>query len=230
MAKKNRKAKAVVVGDTEIATIENRELVAPEIAAFMTAPLDAAVTPEQEAALKTLHEEIEKDNAEADREAALDAEVDDKMELAVEHAVENLDADAAKEASDDADVEEDIAKPNSVVKEKFKIKYLEQARAAGIAGKAAKRSNWDWLAREIARLCLNDQHKISIPCFVDILDANGVDHSRWTNRNKGWEGRFRMTGRVALQKVVANKGMLVTKDGVELLAPADWCEKYKTKA
>jgi hypothetical protein len=215
MAKKNRKAKAIE---------------APEIAAFMTAPLDAAVTPEQEAALKALHEEIEQENAEADREAALDAEADDKMELAVEHAAENLDAAAAKEASDDADVEEDIAKPNSVVKEKFKIKYLEQARAAGIAGKAAKRSNWDWLSREIAARCLNEQHKISIPCFTEILEANGVDYSRWTNRNKGWEGRFRMTGRVALQKIVANKGMLMLKDGTEVQAPSEWCERYKTKA
>ena len=207
MAKKNRKTKV-----THEQAVQGAEI-ASGVAEFMTAPLDAAVTPEQDVALKALHEEIEADNAEADAEAAL-------PDLTEEQIAEALAV---------SEVEEDVAKPNSVVKEKFKIKYLEQARAAGIAGKAAKRSNWDWLAREIARLCLNDQHKISIPCFTQILNANGVDHSRWTNRNKGWEGRFRMTGRVALQKVVANRGYLLDKDGVELQAPSEWCEKYKTK-
>jgi hypothetical protein len=39
-----------------------------------------------------------------------------------------------------------------------------------------------------------------------------------------------MTGRVALQKKVADAGVLHTPDGSEWLAPAEWCERYKTKA
>lgn len=212
-AKKTKQIEAIVMTPDSIPEIHNAiaeavgepKLLAPEIASYLASPLSEEVTPEQDAAIRQLHEEIEADNAKAD-------------------------AEATQELSDTADVEEDVAKPNSVVKEKFKIKYLENARAAGIAGKAAKRSNWDWLAREIARLCLNEQHKISIPCFMDILAANGVDYSRWTNRNKGWEGRFRMTGRVALQKVVANRGHLFDKEGTEIHAPVEFIEKYKTKA
>jgi hypothetical protein len=120
--------------------------------------------------------------------------------------------------------------PNSIVKDKFKTKYIENAKAMGETKKAAKRSNWDWLAQQLAAACLSDKGKIEIGAFTDILDANGVDHSRWTNKNKGWEGRFRMTGRVALQKVVANNGKLLTPGGTEIEAPTEFIAKYKTKA
>jgi hypothetical protein len=123
----------------------------------------------------------------------------------------------------DAEVAEDNAKPNSVVKRAYKEKYAERNKADG---KRAQRSCWDWLAQSLAGECLDDKAKISIEKFVAILDANGVDHSRWTIRNKGWEGRLRMTGRLALQKVVASAGVLKTSDGEELVAPAEWVAKY----
>jgi hypothetical protein len=126
--------------------------------------------------------------------------------------------------------EEEPKESISVVKDKFKVKYIENARALGVPGKAAKRSNWDWLSQQLATFCLNDKHSIDIGAFTDVLDANGVDHSRWTNRNRGWEGRFRMTGRVALQKVVANAGEIKWPNGEPTPAPAEFIEKYKTKA
>jgi hypothetical protein len=126
--------------------------------------------------------------------------------------------------------EEEPKESISVVKDKFKVKYIENARANGIPGKAAKRSNWDWLSQQLATFCLNDKHSIDIGAFKDVLDANGVDHSRWTSQTRGWEGRFRMTGRVALQKVVANAGVLKWPTGSESEAPAEFIEKYKTKA
>jgi len=125
---------------------------------------------------------------------------------------------------------EEVKEPNSIVKDKFKVKYIENAKAMGATSKAAKRSNWDWLSQQLAAACLSDKGKIEIGAFTDILEANGVDHSRWTNKNKGWEGRFRMTGRVALQKVVANAGKLVTPGGTEIEAPTEFIAKYKTKA
>jgi len=128
-----------------------------------------------------------------------------------------------------AEVEEEAKLPNSVVAEKFKLKYIENAKVLGVAGKAAKRSNWDWLAQEIAAECLKEKEKIDIAEFQDLLELNGVDYSRWTNRNKGWEGRFRMTGRVALQKVVANNRRLVKKMS-ESIPPEAWVERFKTKA
>ena len=123
----------------------------------------------------------------------------------------------------DAEVATDNAKPNSFVRRAYKEKYAERNKADG---KRAQRSCWDWLAQSLAGECLDDKAKISIDKFLAVLDANGVDHSRWTNRNKGWEGRLRMTGRLALQKVVAQAGILKTADGEELVAPAEWVAKF----
>ena len=128
-------------------------------------------------------------------------------------------------------VEDEEKVPNSIVKDKFKVKYIENAVAQGLTSKAAKRSNWDWLSQQLATFCLSDKGKIDIGAFTDVLDANGIDHSKWTNRNKGWEGRFRMTGRVALQKVVANSGVLKWPGELEdTAAPSEFVERFKTKA
>jgi hypothetical protein len=124
----------------------------------------------------------------------------------------------------------------SVVKDRFKKRYVQNAIESGATHKAAKRSNWDWLAQQIAAFCLDDKGKIDIRAFVALLNQNEVDHSRWTNRNRGWEGRFRMTGRVALQKRVATTGLLFlpgdTGDNGSVTtveAPAEWCERYLPK-
>jgi len=164
---------------------------------------------------------------------AEESEQDAHMYKADENPREEMMADAESDMEGDAAPMEGVEEPKdrvSIVKDKFKAKYIENARAQGIPGKAAKRSNWDWLSQQLAAACLNDKAKIEIGSFTDILDANGVDHSSWTNKNKGWEGRFRMTGRVALQKVVANAGFLKLPGGTELEAPTDWCAIYKTKS
>jgi hypothetical protein len=129
-------------------------------------------------------------------------------------------------AAIDAEVATDNAKKGSVVGVAYKTRYATRASEGGIARKAAQRSAWDWLAQTIAGECLDKKDRISIERFLALLDANGVDHSRWTNRNKGWEGRLRMTGRLALQRVVAEAGVLQTADGEELEAPAEWVAKY----
>ena len=129
-------------------------------------------------------------------------------------------------ADADPEVVADIGKANSVVRVAYKKKYAERAVSAGIHRKAAQRSAWDWLAQSIAGECLRDGDKIDIERFLALLDAKGVDHSRWTNRNKGWEGRLRMTGRLALQRVVAEAGAMATADGETLEAPAEWIAKF----
>jgi hypothetical protein len=180
-------------------------------------------TPEERAEVDRLREEAHH------TEASMDASPIDPV-LEPPDQVETSPQPVAdvQEPATEATEEAGDKKVNSVVAVKFKEKYLANAREKGIAGKAAKRSNWDWLAENLAKLCLDDKHKISIDKFTDILDANGVDHSKWTNRNKGWEGRFRMTGRVALQKVVANNGMMKTPDG-DLTPPAEFVARFKTK-
>ena len=125
------------------------------------------------------------------------------------------------------ETEELIARKGSVVKPTYKVKYRDRAREAGIGGKAAKRSAWDWLAQELAAATLNEKAKLRVDDFLALLDANGVDHSRWQNRSPGWEGRLRMTGRLALQKVVAESGELHFADGDSKPAPAEWVAKFR---
>ena len=124
------------------------------------------------------------------------------------------------------EVAEDNAKKNSVVQPKYKHRYAARAVEAGLKRKAAQRSAWDWLAQTIAGEALDKKDRLDVDRVLALLDANGVDHSRWTNRNKGWEGRLRMTGRLALQRVVAEAGILRTADGDELQAPAEWVAKF----
>jgi len=127
----------------------------------------------------------------------------------------------------EAEIEEQIAKPASVVKAAYKVRYRDRARAAGIRGKAAKRSNWDWLAQTLAGECLNKAGKIDIDKFVAILACNGEPDAlaRWDNRSKGWEGRLRMTGGLWLRTEVAEAGVLRLPDGEELVPPAEWVAK-----
>lgn len=128
----------------------------------------------------------------------------------------------------DGEVADDIAKPRSVVKSAYKVRYAERAVEAGNKRKAAQRSTWDWLAQTIAAIALNPKgDKLDVGAFLALLTANAVDHSRWTNRSKGWEGRLRMTGRLALQRVVAEAGVLHTADGEELVPPAEWVAKFR---
>jgi hypothetical protein len=124
------------------------------------------------------------------------------------------------------DVAADLERKRSVVKSAYKRKYAERAKAAGLASKVAQRSTWDWLAQNIAGECNGEGGKLDVAAFLALLDRNGVDHSRWTNRSAGWEGRLRMTGRLALQRVVAAEGVLFV-DGDEIEAPAEWVAKFR---
>jgi len=126
----------------------------------------------------------------------------------------------------DAEVAADVAKKNSVVATHYKARYAERAVANGQAGKAAQRSTWDWLAIAIAGECLREKDRLDVPAFEALLDANGVAHAKWNRTTKGWQGRLRMSGRLALQRVVAEAGVLHTADGEELVPTAEWVAKY----
>jgi len=205
MAKRARKEK------TEA---ERAEIEADRIAASERTGIYAEPTEEDHEIAREVFKDMNAPVAEY-MAAPLDAEVTEEQDEAIEEAL----------------TEDEEKTPNSIVKDKFKVKYIENAQAQGLTSKAAKRSNWDWLSQQLATFCLSDEGKIDIGAFTDVLGANGIDHAKWANRNKGWEGRFRMTGRVALQKVVANNGVLKWPSGLEdTPAPADFIERYKTKA
>jgi len=159
---------------------------------------------------------------EVDEIAAGHVQLDEQHQLEVQNVTE-----MEPELVPETEMGEEEKVVNSVVAAKYKDKYIENAKANGINHKAAKRSNWDWLAQQLANACLNPKGKISIECFLGVLEANAIDHAKWPNRNKGWEGRLRMTGRVALQKIVANNGRLNFADGTSVEAPEAWVKLYK---
>lgn len=127
----------------------------------------------------------------------------------------------------------EVVLPKSVVAVSYKRKYAEQALAGNkkyrkeISKKARARMTGDWLAQELATRTLDDKDHLLVDVFLSILSANGVDHSRWTNRSKGWEGRLRMTGRLALQRAVAAEEQLFLPDGTTVTPPASWVAKFQ---
>lgn len=139
-----------------------------------------------------------------------------------------LDADAA-ELEEDA--EASLAKTGSVVKGEYKRRYAEREaamvrRPKGVSRKALARSNGDWLAVELAKLVLDERSRLVVAKYEAILDANGVPHAQYRREGKGWEGRLRMSTRLALQRVVAEDGELVLPDGAAIVAPRAWVAKH----
>lgn len=130
---------------------------------------------------------------------------------------------------DDAEIEMQIALPKSVVGRKYKIAYKEAARAAGHKSKAAKRSKWDWLAQQMAELVLTDKAKLDVAAFEALMEANGIDHTKWDNRSPGWEGRLRMTGCLVLRRKLVDQQVLKLADGSERPVPADELARLTAK-
>lgn len=121
--------------------------------------------------------------------------------------------------------------PRSVVKPAYKLRYAEreaamQRRPKGIPRKALARCNGDWLALELARYTLDEKGSLVVALFEQVLTDNGVAHEKWNRTTKGWQGRLRMTGRLALERVVAQSGKLIV-DGDEHAAPKAWIAAHK---
>lgn len=124
-----------------------------------------------------------------------------------------------------------IPMARSVVKSSYKAKYAEreaamQRRPKGVSRKALARSTGDWLAIELAKLVLDERSNLVIATYEAILDANGVPHAKYKREGKGWQGRLRMSTRLALQRVVAEDGELVLPDGATIAAPRAWVAKH----
>lgn len=140
-------------------------------------------------------------------------------------------------ALDHIEIEDDeaelrIGAPNSVVRDAYKVKYRDRAEAMqrrpkGVPLKALKRQSGDWLALELAKRTLDEKAKLVVTSFEAILDANGVKHSHWNRTTKGWQGRLRMTGRLALQRVVAEAGALALPNAEAIPAPRNWVAAHQ---
>lgn len=126
--------------------------------------------------------------------------------------------------------DEEEREVHSVVGAKYKARYAERAatmrKPKDVPVKALKRSTNDWLAIELAKRTLDKKAHLSVPAFEAILDANGVKHSHWNRTTPGWQGRLRMTGRLALARVVAENGELKLPEAEAIPAPKSWVAKH----
>lgn len=129
--------------------------------------------------------------------------------------------------TNEAEVAEIVTR--SIVGATYKERYAARAAEKGRKDKAAKRSCCDWLADQLAKLVLNEDKKrsLNVDAFEQLLEANAIRHEAWKREGKGWQGRFRMSGRLALQREVAESGVLVTADGEEIRAPKAWCDHIR---
>ncbi len=125
-------------------------------------------------------------------------------------------------AADEAEDSEDKA-TGSVVKDKYRAKYAELGHPTTCG---------DWLATILDNLCLTKK-STDLKRFEAICTANGVDMSKYSRESKGWQGRFRMTGRNMLAKRVYLAGgvLLTPVEGAEpqYKAPSDWMAEQRFK-
>lgn len=132
----------------------------------------------------------------------------------------------------EAEEEEEEIKTASVVPPRYRQIYHEVSDGTNCG---------DWLALTLNEFCkdgISKRAPFLLERFHHILVLNNVSLSgAWVNnRNSGWQGRFRMTGRNMLTKVVGTQGFLTvgypeTPDDVkELEAPEAWLVKNRRKA
>jgi len=124
-----------------------------------------------------------------------------------------------KEVSE-AEGEKEPEKPGSVVKTKYRAIYAERGHPTHCG---------DELAVKLNNLVLDGSH-CNIEYFKMILDANNVDMTKYRTTGNGWQGRYRMTGRNKLAKVVhSNKGLLKLPNGMELQMSQEWIAAQRFK-
>lgn len=179
---------------------------------------------------RKLHPAIEAALALTDEALTPDVALAAIAEDAFDSSLELLAEDAGN--VDDEEQADFELRTNSVVKTGYKVLYRTKAdamarRPKGVPLKALRRMTGDWLAVELAKATLDEKAKLVVPKFEAVLDANGVKHSHWNRTTKGWQGRLRMTGRLALERLVAAAGELALPNGSTVKAPRNWVAAHQ---
>lgn len=115
--------------------------------------------------------------------------------------------DAAQEAglteedlAGEQEEEADEPQPASVVDPAYRAQYAEISSNG--------QGNGDWLHETLVGYCASATG-FDPEIFTGVLLANGINPAMtgWgTNRSRGWQGRFRMSGRIVLEKAIAITG------------------------
>lgn len=114
---------------------------------------------------------------------------------------------------DPAGEEEEEERGGNIVGEKYRQLYREVSTTG--------QSNGDWLAERLTADTTNADGKMNLDDLLAIFERNGVDLSaKWAlarfTQSPGWRGRFRMSGRNVLEKIVARDGVYFDGTGAKV--------------
>ena len=137
-----------------------------------------------------------------------------------------LDACAAADIGLNEDEEEEPEYRSTVVPHKYREIYREVSSTG--------QSNGDWLAERMTADTTDADGKMNLDDLLAIFDANGVDlNAKWAlarfTQSPGWRGRFRMSGRNVLEKIVARDGVYFDGTGAKVTPHAEWMEAMAEK-
>ena len=137
-----------------------------------------------------------------------------------------LDACAAADIDLTEDEEEEPESRSSVVPPKYREIY----RGVSSTGQ----SNGDWLAERLTADTTCADGKMNLNKLLAVFEANGVDlNATWAlarfTESLGWRGRFRMSGRNVLEKIVARDGVYFDGTGAKVTPHAGWMEAMAEK-
>lgn len=127
-------------------------------------------------------------------------------------------------AGEGDDGEEEPEVSGSVVPEKYRDIY----RLVSTTGT----TNGDWLAEWLVTNTQNSLGQLSIEDLTAIFEANGLDtKAKWFNSrgSRGWQGRFRMSGRAVLERVIAVRGWVVDAQNNRVDIPAEFLNELRSK-
>lgn len=137
-----------------------------------------------------------------------------------------LDACAEQEidptASDEDD--EDQRQSGSVVAETYRQAYRVQSSTGTTCG--------DWLAERLTADTTGADGKVNIADLTHIFETNGLDlRAKWANpaKSNGWQGRYRMSGRLALEKRIALARVYRDHQGAVIHPHAEWLDANDKK-
>lgn len=137
--------------------------------------------------------------------------------------------DACQEEGLDPEVGADDEEPElsgSVVPASYRAKYREVSSNGQTCG--------DWLAERMVDDTSFADGKLNVEALIQLFEQNGLDmNAKWAlarhTQSRGWQGRFRMSGRIILEKVIAMSGVYSDPDGVQIAPPADWLEMIRAR-
>lgn len=146
------------------------------------------------------------------------------MEARSELDIDDEEEDNETEAEiDEAHAEDELERVGSVVSEKYRARYAEAGHPNNCG---------DWLREVIDNLCKNKEGT-NLELFTIICAANGVDATKRKLEKPSDRGRYMMSGRNELSKVVWLAGefkMPETVNGGEsFIPPAEWFDLVQKK-